>query len=178
MRKDYIWNPATCPCENGNYLGSIIDDSLITCYEIIDMTKSTSTKTVSTKSTSTNFSILLAFLLIVIALLIVVSIYLIKYWVKQKYLLPYHVTTRKLKFDDKIKIEDFDFHNFLVDKKSYENTLVYNISYKISIGAKPFCIRFHTADGFIKVYDGTRYLVLFGLKEYEAVYSKIRCLIS
>ena len=167
MRKDYIWNPATCPCENGNYLGSIIDDSLITCDEIIDMTKSTS-KTVSTKRTLTNC----------IALLIVVSIYLIKYWVKQKHLLLYHVTTRKLIFDDKIKTEDFDFHNFLVDKKSYENTLVYNISYKISIGAKPFCIRFHTADGFIKVYDGTRYLVLFGFKEYEAVYDKIRCLIS
>ena len=24
--KDYIWNPATCNCENGNYLGRIIDN--------------------------------------------------------------------------------------------------------------------------------------------------------
>ena len=24
---DYIWNPATCSCENGKYLASIMDDS-------------------------------------------------------------------------------------------------------------------------------------------------------
>ena len=41
-----------------------------------------------------NFFILLAFLLITITLLIAVSIYcyVIKYRVKQKYLLPFHVT--------------------------------------------------------------------------------------
>ena len=27
--KDYIWNPTTCSCENGKYVGSIVDDSLI-----------------------------------------------------------------------------------------------------------------------------------------------------
>ena len=27
--KDYIWNPSTCTCENGKYLGSIIGDSVI-----------------------------------------------------------------------------------------------------------------------------------------------------
>ena len=32
--KDYIWNPATCNCENGKYLTSIIDDLRITCDEI------------------------------------------------------------------------------------------------------------------------------------------------
>ena len=37
--KDYIWNPATCSCENGKYLASIIDDSVITCDEIIEETK-------------------------------------------------------------------------------------------------------------------------------------------
>ena len=36
VKKDYIWNPATCSCKNGKYLGSIIDDSVITCDEIID----------------------------------------------------------------------------------------------------------------------------------------------
>ena len=36
--KDYIWNPATCSCENGKYLASIIDDSVIMCYEIIEET--------------------------------------------------------------------------------------------------------------------------------------------
>ena len=33
--KDYIWNPATCNCENGKYLGSVMDDSAVTCDEII-----------------------------------------------------------------------------------------------------------------------------------------------
>ena len=30
-----MWNPATSSCKNGRYLGSIIDDSVITCDEII-----------------------------------------------------------------------------------------------------------------------------------------------
>ena len=37
------------------------------------------------------------------------------------------------------------------------------------IGAKPLRIRFHKADGFIRVYDGTRYLVLFGPENYGAI---------
>ena len=41
--KDYIWNPATCSCKNGKYLASIIDDSVITCDEIINTTKTIST---------------------------------------------------------------------------------------------------------------------------------------
>ena len=32
----HIWNLATCICENWKYLTSIIDDSVITCNEIID----------------------------------------------------------------------------------------------------------------------------------------------
>ena len=49
--KDFIWNPATCSCENGKYywrLTSIIDDSVITCDRIIEETKITPTKTVPT----------------------------------------------------------------------------------------------------------------------------------
>ena len=34
--KDFIWNPATRICENGEYLASCIDDSLIMSDEIID----------------------------------------------------------------------------------------------------------------------------------------------
>ena len=30
-------------------------------------------------------------------------------------------------FEDITKIEDFDFENILIDEKSYENILVYNI---------------------------------------------------
>ena len=48
-----------------------------------------------------------------------------------------------------------------MDEKSYENILVYNIWYKKLIDYKPLCIRFDKIDGFIRVYDRTRYLVLF-----------------
>ena len=37
--KEYIWNPATCSYGNCKYLASIIDDSVITCDEIIDADK-------------------------------------------------------------------------------------------------------------------------------------------
>ena len=65
-------------------------------------------------------------------------------------------------FNDIIKTEDFDFDNILIDEKSYENILVYNISYKSLIESKPLRIRFDEIDEVIRVYDGTRYLVLFG----------------
>ena len=35
----WIWNPATCSCENGKYSVSIIDDSIFACEEIIEETK-------------------------------------------------------------------------------------------------------------------------------------------
>ena len=60
-----------------------------------------------------------------------------------------------------IKTEDFNHHNILIDEKSYQNILGYNILYKTFIAAKPLRIRFDKIDGFIIVNDGTRYLVLF-----------------
>ena len=71
-------------------------------------------------------------------------------------------------FDDIIKIEDFNLHNILIDEKSHENVLVYNISYKNLI-TKPLRIRFDEIDGFIRVYNGTRYLVLFGSERYDYI---------
>ena len=65
-------------------------------------------------------------------------------------------------FDSIIKFEDFVFDDIIIDEKSYENILVYNISYKTLIGAKPLCFRLVKIDGFIKVYNGPRCLVLFG----------------
>ena len=42
--QNYIWNLATCSCEIGKYLATIIDDSVIKCDEIIDaQTKSNQT---------------------------------------------------------------------------------------------------------------------------------------
>ena len=81
-------------------------------------------------------------------------------------------------FHDIIEIEDFDFDNNLTDGKSYENVLVYNISYKTLIDAKSLRIRFDKIDGFFRVYDGTRYLVLFGTKKYDYIYNRIRYLVS
>ena len=43
-------------------------------------------------------------------------------------------------FDDMIKIEDFDFDYISLDEKSYENILVYSISYKTLIDEKPLRI--------------------------------------
>ena len=34
-------------------------------------------------------------------------------------------------FDDIFKIEDFNFDNFLIDEKSYEYILIYDIPYNI-----------------------------------------------
>ena len=65
-----------------------------------------------------------------------------------------------------IKIEGFVFDNILLNEKSYESILVFNISYKTFIGAKPLRIRFDKVDEFIRVYNGTRYLVLFGSEKY------------
>ena len=37
VKKFYIWNTATCRCENGKYLASIIDnDSVVMCDKIIE----------------------------------------------------------------------------------------------------------------------------------------------
>ena len=44
MKKNYIWNPATCSYENGKYLTNILDDSVIECAEIIEETKTIQTK--------------------------------------------------------------------------------------------------------------------------------------
>ena len=81
-------------------------------------------------------------------------------------------------FDYIIKIEDFDFYYILIDEKSCENILVYNISYKSSIGAKPLHISFNKVDRFIRVFDETRYLILFGPEIYDAIINGIRYLIG
>ena len=104
--KDYIWNHATCSCKSGKYLASIIDDSVITCDEILDADAEAKSKDEETKTIPKNIIrktkilfILLAVLLITIALLVVVSIYchLIKSKAKQKHLFPFYVTNSQLK---------------------------------------------------------------------------------
>ena len=67
-------------------------------------------------------------------------------------------------FDDIIKFEDFDFGNILLDEKSYENISIFVISYKTSIGAKPLLFKLEEIDVFIRVYDGSKYLLYLTLK--------------
>ena len=59
--------------------------------------------------------------------------------------------------DDIIKFEDFDFDNILIDKKSLENILIYDISYKTLIETNPLHISFDKIDGIIRIYNGNRY---------------------
>ena len=51
-------------------------------------------------------------------------------------------------------------------------------SYKTFIGAKPLRIRFNKVDGFIRAYNGTRYLVLFCHEKYDAIHNRITYLLS
>ena len=113
--KDHVWNPSKCACENWKFLESIIGDSVATCDEIIEMTKSIPTKIVPIKAFHQklfqqilikiitckidHFCILLIFLLINRLLLIIVIIYccLIKHQSKEKHLLPYPDTINKAK---------------------------------------------------------------------------------
>ena len=39
------------------------------------------------------------------------------------------------------------------------------------MGSKPLGIRFDKMDGLIGIYDGTRYLTLFGTEKYDAIYT-------
>ena len=57
------------------------------------------------------------------------------------------------------------------------NILIYKILYKTLIGAKPLLIRFDEINGFIRVYDAFRYLVLFGDEKYDFIYNRIIYLI-
>ena len=81
-------------------------------------------------------------------------------------------------FDDIIALKDFDIDNILIDKKPYENILIHDISYKTLIDTKPLRISFNKIDGFIRIYDVTRYLTLFGSEKYDGIYYRIRCFIS
>ena len=60
----------------------------------------------------------------------------------------------------------------------YENLLIYGISYKTFMGAKPLLIWFDKVHEFIKTYDGIRYLVLFASEIYNLIYDRINYLTS
>ena len=63
-------------------------------------------------------------------------------------------------FDEIIKLEDFNLDNILIEKKSHENTLIYNIWFKTLTGPKTLRIRFDKIDEFIETYNGTKYYMV------------------
>ena len=75
-------------------------------------------------------------------------------------------------FDDTTKVEDFNLNNVLIDEISHERILIYDIWYKTLIDSKPLRIRFDKIDGIIRIYDGTRYLTLFGTKIYDTFFDR------
>ena len=79
-------------------------------------------------------------------------------------------------FDDIIELEDFGIDNILIDEKSHENIVIYDISYKTLIESKPLRIRLKKIDGFIRTHDGIRYLTLFGSEKNDVFKNKIRYL--
>ena len=69
---------------------------------------------------------------------------------------------------------NLDIIDILIDQKPCKNLLVYNIYYETLIDAKPLQIRIDKIDEFIRVYDGTKYLLLFGSEKYFFIYNRIR----
>ena len=70
------------------------------------------------------------------------------------------------------KDSNFDFNEILLDKKLYKE------KDENGIYVKPFRIRINKIDGFIKIYDKIRCLVLFDYSYQDIICDKIKCLIS
>ena len=87
-------------------------------------------------------------------------------------------------FDDIYRFWDRDvnFSDILLVEKLYkegnQNILVYDISYKTLTSAKPLRTRFDKIDGFIKIHDKIRYLVLFDYSYCDRICDNIKYVIS
>ena len=61
------------------------------------------------------------------------------------------------------KFKGFDFDNVLVDEKPHKTyVLIYNISHKTWFILNSLRIRFNQINELVRIYDWTRYLILFG----------------
>ena len=76
-------------------------------------------------------------------------------------------------FDDIVRVGCINFSDIFSKEKSYENILIYDILNKIFMGAEPLRICFDKIDGFFKVYNGIRCLVLVGSERHNAIYDRI-----
>ena len=56
--------------------------------------------------------------------------------------------------------------------------LFWFITFHTKFWLKPLRVSFDKVKGFIRVYDGTRYLALFGHQKYNAILNRIRYLIG
>ena len=74
-------------------------------------------------------------------------------------------------YSDDIRVGDFGFNNVLLSSKLFENTLIYDISYKTFVSARALGISFDKV-------DGIRYLLLFGPERYDVIYDRVRYLIN
>ena len=87
-------------------------------------------------------------------------------------------------FDNIIRARNRDIYStdILLDeelwKENHENILIYDISYKTSMGAKPLRIRFDKKDGDIKVHDQIRHLVLFDYGSCDKIWDKTKYLLT
>ena len=80
-----------------------------------------------------------------------------------------------------MRIIDIDFEKILLNKKSYKtykNILIYDIYAKLSNVSCCCIFSSKKIDEFIKIYDGSRYLLLFVYGRYNAIYNRIKYLIS
>ena len=59
--------------------------------------------------------------------------------------------------DDAINMNDLYLDNILIDQKSYETILIYDVAYKNPYGVKPVRIIFYKVDGYIIKYAKTRF---------------------
>ena len=64
-----------------------------------------------------------------------------------------------------LRLNIWVFDNILADAKSCHKIFVYDIPYKTLISVKPLRIRPYKINRFIRVFDGNKYLVLFGLEK-------------
>ena len=85
-------------------------------------------------------------------------------------------------FDDIIRDLNIDFDNISLEEKSYKNKyemiLSYDISYKTLIGPDQLSVKSDKINGFIKIYAGIRYLVLYDYERYNAIDERIKNLVS
>ena len=76
-------------------------------------------------------------------------------------------------FDNITKLKNVDFNNILLYKNLQENILIYGISWKSLNSAKALHIMFDKVNRFIRDYNGTKYLALFGSEKYNAIFLRI-----